>query len=164
MVAPQIFALSKDFTRPKSDPDGAKKLMAEAGYADGFGSDDGLPQRTATSNDADICQAVVGMLARIGVKVNLLAQPRAQYFAKVLKPGGFQTFALFVGPGRRIPWIRTMCCTTSWVATTRNNPPAAKPISAATATRKWMRSPTRFWSEADTRQTRPDDQAKHLKL
>ena len=42
-------------------------------------------------NDADICQAVVGMLARIGVKVNLLAQPKAQYFAKVLKPGGFNT-------------------------------------------------------------------------
>ena len=42
-------------------------------------------------NDAAICQAVVGMLARIGVKVNLLAQPKAQYFAKVLKPGGYQT-------------------------------------------------------------------------
>jgi peptide/nickel transport system substrate-binding protein len=34
---------------------------------------------------------VVGMLARIGVKVNLLAQPKAQYFGKVLKPGGYQT-------------------------------------------------------------------------
>jgi len=32
MVAPQVFALSKDFTtRPKSDPDGAKKLMTDAG-------------------------------------------------------------------------------------------------------------------------------------
>ena len=32
MIAPQLFALSKDFTRPKFDPDGAKKLLAEAGY------------------------------------------------------------------------------------------------------------------------------------
>jgi peptide/nickel transport system substrate-binding protein len=48
-------------------------------------------------NDAAICQAVVGMLARIGVKINLLAQPKAQYFAKVLKPGGFQTSFYMLG-------------------------------------------------------------------
>jgi peptide/nickel transport system substrate-binding protein len=48
-------------------------------------------------NDAAICQAVVGMLARIGVKVNLLAQPKAQYFAKVLKPGGYQTSFFLLG-------------------------------------------------------------------
>ena len=48
-------------------------------------------------NDAAICQAVVGMLARIGVKVNLLAQPKAQYFAKVLKPGGYQTSFYLLG-------------------------------------------------------------------
>jgi peptide/nickel transport system substrate-binding protein len=96
MVAPQIFALSKDFTRPKSDPDGAKKLMAEAGYADGFEVTMDCPNDRYV-NDADICQAVVGMLARIGVKVNLLAQPKAQYFAKVLKPGGFQTSLYLLG-------------------------------------------------------------------
>jgi ABC-type transport system substrate-binding protein len=48
-------------------------------------------------NDEAICQAVVGMLARIGVKVNLLAQPKAQYFAKVLKPGGYQTSFYLLG-------------------------------------------------------------------
>jgi peptide/nickel transport system substrate-binding protein len=48
-------------------------------------------------NDAPICQAVVGMLARIGIKVNLLAQPKAQYFAKVLKPGGYQTSLYLLG-------------------------------------------------------------------
>ena len=48
-------------------------------------------------NDAAICQAIVGMLARIGVKINLLAQPKAQYFAKVLKPGGFQTSFYMLG-------------------------------------------------------------------
>ena len=48
-------------------------------------------------NDAAICQAVVGMLARIGVKVTLLAQPKAQYFAKVLKPGGYQTSFYLLG-------------------------------------------------------------------
>ena len=48
-------------------------------------------------NDEAICQAVVGMLARIGVKVNLMAQPKAQYFAKVLKPGGYQTSFYLLG-------------------------------------------------------------------
>jgi peptide/nickel transport system substrate-binding protein len=96
MIAPQLFTLSKDFIRPKSDPDGAKKLMAEAGYPDGFELTMDCPNDRYV-NDADICQAVVGMLARIGVKVNLLAQPKAQYFAKVLKPGGFQTSFYLLG-------------------------------------------------------------------
>ena len=48
-------------------------------------------------NDAAICQAVVGMLARIGVKVNLLAQPKAQYFAKVLNTGNYQTSFYLLG-------------------------------------------------------------------
>jgi peptide/nickel transport system substrate-binding protein len=96
MIAPQLFALSKDFTRPKLDPDTAKKLLAEAGYPDGFEVTMDCPNDRYV-NDAAICQAVVGMLARIGVKINLLAQPKAQYFAKVLKPGGYQTSFYLLG-------------------------------------------------------------------
>ena len=96
MIAPQLFLLSRDFTRPKLDPDGAKKLLTEAGYPDGFEVTMDCPNDRYV-NDAAICQAVVGMLARIGVKVNLLAQPKAQYFAKVLKPGGYQTSFYLLG-------------------------------------------------------------------
>jgi peptide/nickel transport system substrate-binding protein len=96
MIAPQLFVLSKDFTRPKFDPDGAKKLLTEAGYPDGFEVTMDCPNDRYV-NDAAICQAVVGMLARIGVKINLLAQPKAQYFAKVLKPGGYQTSFYLLG-------------------------------------------------------------------
>jgi len=96
MVAPQLYALSKDFTRPKYDPDGAKKLLTEAGYPDGFELTMDCPNDRYV-NDAAICQAVVGMLARIGVKVDLMAQPKAQYFAKVLKPGGYQTSFFLLG-------------------------------------------------------------------
>jgi len=35
-------------------------------------------------NDEKICQAIVGMLARVGIKVNLLAQTRTKYFEKIL--------------------------------------------------------------------------------
>jgi len=96
MIAPQLFALSKDFTRAKFDPDGAKKLLTEAGYPDGFEVTMDCPNDRYV-NDAAICQAVVGMLARIGVKIDLLAQPKAQYFAKVLKPGGYQTSFYLLG-------------------------------------------------------------------
>jgi peptide/nickel transport system substrate-binding protein len=96
MIAPQLFKLSGEFTRPKYDPEGAKKLLAEAGYADGFEVTMDCPNDRYV-NDAEICQAVVGMLARIGVKVDLLAQPKAQFFAKVLKAGGFQTSFYLIG-------------------------------------------------------------------
>ena len=96
MIAPQLFALSKDFVRPKADPEAAKKLLTEAGYPDGFELTMDCPNDRYV-NDAAICQAVVGMLARIGVKVDLLAQPKAQYFAKVLKPGGYQTSFYLLG-------------------------------------------------------------------
>ncbi len=96
MIAPQLFDLSKDFTREKADPDSAKKLLTAAGYPDGFEVTLDCPNDRYV-NDAAICQAVVGMLARIGVKVNLLAQPKAQFFAKVLKPGGYQTSFFMLG-------------------------------------------------------------------
>jgi peptide/nickel transport system substrate-binding protein len=96
MIAPQVFPLSKDFSRPKFDPDEAKKLLSEAGYADGFEVTMDCPNDRYV-NDAAICQAVVGMLARIGIKVNLLAQPKQLFFAKVLKPGGFNTSFYLLG-------------------------------------------------------------------
>ncbi|MGJ4929533.1 ABC transporter substrate-binding protein [Bradyrhizobium sp. HKCCYLS2038] len=96
MIAPELFPLSKDFTRPKYDPDAAKKLLTEAGYPDGFEVGMDCPNDRYV-NDAAICQAVVGMLARVGVKVNLNAQPKAQYFAKVLKPGGYNTSFFLLG-------------------------------------------------------------------
>jgi peptide/nickel transport system substrate-binding protein len=96
MIAPELFPMSKDFIRPKYDPDGAKKLLTEAGYPDGFEVTMDCPNDRYV-NDSAICQAVVGMLARVGVKVDLLAQPKQQYFAKVLKPGGYKTSFFMLG-------------------------------------------------------------------
>jgi peptide/nickel transport system substrate-binding protein len=96
MIAPSLFTFSKDFSSPKFDADAAKKLLADAGYPNGFETGMDCPNDRYV-NDGPICQAVVGMLARIGVKVNLNAQPKAQYFAKVLKPGGYKTSFYLLG-------------------------------------------------------------------
>ena len=63
----------------KTDVDAAKALMAEAGYGDGFSIQLDCPNDRYI-NDEAICQASVGMLAQIGITVNLDAKPKAQHF------------------------------------------------------------------------------------
>ncbi|WP_343563318.1 ABC transporter substrate-binding protein [Kiloniella sp. b19] len=62
-----------------TDVEGAKALMAEAGYGDGFSLRLDCPNDRYV-NDEAICQAAVGMLGQIGITVNLNAQPKAQHF------------------------------------------------------------------------------------
>jgi peptide/nickel transport system substrate-binding protein len=84
MVAPGINGYdSKLDVRLAFDPESSKKLLAEAGYPSGFEIGMDCPNDRYV-NDEKICQAVVGMLARTGVKVNLLAQTRTKYFEKIL--------------------------------------------------------------------------------
>lgn len=64
------------------DAEGAKKLLAEAGYPAGFDVRLDCPNDRYL-NDEPICQAVVGMLARIGVKVTLDLKPRTLHLPKV---------------------------------------------------------------------------------
>jgi peptide/nickel transport system substrate-binding protein len=65
------------------DPDQARKLLAEAGYPNGFEVVLDCPNDRYI-NDEAICVAATAMLARIGVKVDLNAQTRSKYFAKIL--------------------------------------------------------------------------------
>jgi peptide/nickel transport system substrate-binding protein len=62
----------------------AKKLLADAGYPSGFGFTLDCPNNRYI-NDEQICVAVSGMLAKIGLKVRVNAQPRAIYFARMPK-------------------------------------------------------------------------------
>jgi len=61
-----------------------KKLMAEAGYPNGFEVKLNCPNDRYV-NDAEICQAVAANLARIGVKINLEAETKGTYFPKILR-------------------------------------------------------------------------------
>ena len=64
---------------PKVDLDASRALMAEAGYAEGFSVRLDCPNDRYI-NDEAICQALVGMLGKIGIRVNLDAKPKAQHF------------------------------------------------------------------------------------
>jgi peptide/nickel transport system substrate-binding protein len=96
MISPLLFDRAKEFQRPPYDPDQARILLAEAGYPNGFEVMLDCPNDRYV-NDEAICQAVVAMLARVGVKINLNAQPKAKYFAKVLASGGYDTSFYLLG-------------------------------------------------------------------
>ena len=68
------------------DPDQSKALLAEAGYPDGFSTAMHCPNDRYV-NDEAICQAVVGMLAKIGVQVDLETMTKTIFF-DLLKEGG----------------------------------------------------------------------------
>jgi peptide/nickel transport system substrate-binding protein len=71
--------------RPKPDLAKAKQLMADAGYANGFRLGFDCPNDRYVM-DEQICTAITSMLARINVKVDLLAQTKSKFFAKVQGP------------------------------------------------------------------------------
>ena len=62
----------------------ARKLMAEAGFADGFEVTLDCPNNRYI-NDEEICIALAGMWAQLKIKVKVNAQPRATYFPKLEK-------------------------------------------------------------------------------
>jgi peptide/nickel transport system substrate-binding protein len=71
--------------RPKADPAEAKKLLANAGYPAGFRISLDCPNDRYVM-DEQICTAIVSMLARVGIRVDLNAQTKAKYFNKLLFP------------------------------------------------------------------------------
>ena len=70
--------------RPALDIEGAKKLLAEAGYPNGFGFTLHCPNDRYI-NDEKICVAVAAMWSKIGLKVTVDAMPKAQYFQRTPK-------------------------------------------------------------------------------
>ncbi len=66
------------------DPEGSKKLLADAGYPQGFEVKMNCPNDRYV-NDAAICQAVAANLARVGIKINLEAETKGTYFPKILR-------------------------------------------------------------------------------
>ena len=86
------------------DRERAKKLLAEAGYPNGFEVTLDCPNNRYV-NDEKICQALAAMWAQVGVTVRVNAMPRATFFPKIEKVdtsmymlgwGGGTTDAIFI--------------------------------------------------------------------
>jgi peptide/nickel transport system substrate-binding protein len=114
MIAPGINGFPADLNRRLPyDPAAAQKLIGEAGYPQGFEVGMNCPNDRYV-NDEEICKAVAAMLAKAGIKVNLMAESKATYFPKILSrntsfyllgwtPGSYDShnplFALMATPG-----------------------------------------------------------------
>jgi peptide/nickel transport system substrate-binding protein len=70
--------------RLKFDPEGARKLLADAGYPTGFSFTLSCPNDRYI-NDEKICIALSAMWARIGLRVRVEASARAQFFPALAK-------------------------------------------------------------------------------
>ncbi|HLT98330.1 MAG TPA: ABC transporter substrate-binding protein [Burkholderiaceae bacterium] len=79
LAYPAFGASEKHSKAPKADVERAKKLLAEAGYPNGFTMSLGSPAGRYT-NDQRIAQVVAAMWARIGVKVNVDTMAPAVFF------------------------------------------------------------------------------------
>jgi peptide/nickel transport system substrate-binding protein len=82
LVAPGVNGHTAELDQPaKVDLEAAKKLLADAGYANGFEVRFSCPNNRYV-NDEEVCQAIVAMWARIGVKAQLAAENFATYSQK----------------------------------------------------------------------------------
>jgi ABC-type transport system substrate-binding protein len=106
------------------DPAMSKKLLAEAGYANGFDITVAGPNDRYV-NDEKICEAVAKYLAKVGLKVTLDVKPKSIFFRRTLRVTsiGFYLIGWFDGSYRSrplcrktaaYPWIKTRV----WVLTT----------------------------------------------
>ncbi len=78
---PAVFGYDETIERLAYDPDKAKALLKEAGYPDGFTIVLDSPNDRYV-NDEQIAQAVASSLAKIGIKVEVNAIPKASFFPK----------------------------------------------------------------------------------
>ncbi len=81
LLPEQFFGTSKTLKPDKYDPEGAKKLLAEAGYPNGFGLTLHAPNNRYI-NDAQVAQAVAQYLSRNGIPTKLETMPSNVFFTR----------------------------------------------------------------------------------
>jgi len=125
------------------NPDKAKKLLAEAGYPDGFETSLWTPDGRYPM-DAQIAEAIVGMLKKVGIKATLRKWEWASYLSSTRKKLEESTHEMvFFGwapsTGDADWGIRPLFDTKSWVPAGENrayysNPEVDKGIEAGMTT------------------------------
>lgn len=81
MVPEGFGAWDATLPAPKADPEAARRLLAEAGFPQGFGLTLGCSNNRYT-NDARVCQAVGQMLTRAGFQAKVETQPGTVFFPR----------------------------------------------------------------------------------
>lgn len=81
LIAEQFFGASKRLKADKYDPEGAKKLLAEAGYPNGFGITLHAPNNRYV-NDAQVAQAIAQFMSRGGIATKLDTMPSNVFFSR----------------------------------------------------------------------------------
>jgi peptide/nickel transport system substrate-binding protein len=76
-----FFGVSPNLKPEAFDPEGAKKLLAEAGYPDGFGITLHGPNNRYV-NDDQIVQAIAQMLTRVGIATKVETLPFSVYVSR----------------------------------------------------------------------------------
>ena len=115
-VAPHIEGADPSIQPTPYKPDEARKLLAEAGYPNGFRVSLHCPNDRYV-NDAAICQAVGSMLARVGIQVAVEVQPSSIYFPRLLKRDyAFYLLAWGSNAGDAISFLRDVMMTRDTVA------------------------------------------------
>ena len=85
---PGVTGYTKDLDKRLAyDPEAAKKLLADAGYPNGFDVELRCPNDRYV-NDEAICTAVVGMFGKIGVNVSLNSQTKSKHFKELKNKKG----------------------------------------------------------------------------
>ncbi len=79
-----FYGTSKKLKPVKYDPEGAKRLLAEAGYPNGFAMTIHGPNNRYI-NDANIAQALAQMYTRIGIDTKVETMPSSVYFNRATK-------------------------------------------------------------------------------
>ena len=96
IIAPGVNGYNADLDKTgPADVEGAKKLLADAGYPNGIEFTLDCPNNRYV-NDEEVCQAVVNMWAKIGVKAKLNAINFGPFIAKIQN---FDTSAYLLGWG-----------------------------------------------------------------
>ena len=76
-----MFGHAEPMKPDRYDPEAARKLLAEAGFADGFGLTLHGPNDRYV-NDEKVAQAIAQMLQRIGVQTTVVTMPASVYFGR----------------------------------------------------------------------------------
>ncbi|WP_426959331.1 ABC transporter substrate-binding protein [Muricoccus radiodurans] len=84
MVPEQFGAYDPAFPVPRADAEGARRLLAEAGFPRGFGLTIGCPNNRFV-NDARVCQAVGQMLTRAGFQARVETMPWSVFVPRTVE-------------------------------------------------------------------------------